>query len=140
MCQPLIFQKGVLTSIWSKLFEILPDAEHLLSLKPEELAGPLLVSLIDNRKNDKTVSANIIGYDNMEWEIGRSSYRIRNLNYPRGCRDDVLPTVLVKSHGATALRTFRSLVRIRSGWQILPMFVSRDASSMSACSWMFSPG
>ena len=25
------------------------------------------------------------------------------------------------------------------GWLILPMFVLRDASSMSACSWMFSP-
>ena len=35
--------------------------------------------------------------------------------------------------------TLRSLIRIRSGWLILPMFVLRDASSMSACSWMFSP-
>ena len=33
--------------IFSKLFEILPDAEQLLSLEPEELAGPLLVSLED---------------------------------------------------------------------------------------------
>ena len=27
--------------IFSKLFEILPDAEQLLNLEPEELAGPL---------------------------------------------------------------------------------------------------
>ena len=80
--------------MFSKLFEILPDAEDLLSLEPEELAGPLLVSLINNLKNnrgnDKTVSPNIIGYDNMEREINSSSHRIPNLNYPYGCRDDVL--------------------------------------------------
>ena len=46
----------------------------------------------------------------------------------------------MKSLGATALKTLRSLVRIRSGWLILPMFVSMDVSSMSACSWMFSLG
>ena len=32
-------------SIFPKLFEMLPDADHFLSLEPEELAGPLLVSL-----------------------------------------------------------------------------------------------
>ena len=73
---------------------MLPDAEDLLNLEPEELAGPLLVSLMDNLKNnrgnDKTVSPNIIGYDNMEREINRSSHRIPNLNYPYGCREDVL--------------------------------------------------
>ena len=31
--------------IFLKLFDILPDADSLLSLEPEELAGPLLVSL-----------------------------------------------------------------------------------------------
>lgn len=34
-----------MVDIFPKLFEILPDAEDLLSLEPEELAGPLLVSL-----------------------------------------------------------------------------------------------
>ena len=33
--------------MFSKLFEMLPDAEDLLNLEPEELAGPLLVSLED---------------------------------------------------------------------------------------------
>ena len=33
--------------MFSKLFEILPDAEQLLNLEPEQLAGPLLVSLED---------------------------------------------------------------------------------------------
>ena len=32
-------------SIFSNLLNMLPDADHLLSLKPEELAGPLLLSL-----------------------------------------------------------------------------------------------
>ncbi len=32
-------------TIFPKLFELLPDAGHLLSLQPEELAGPLLISL-----------------------------------------------------------------------------------------------
>ena len=31
--------------IFSKLFEMLPEADQLLSLEPEELAGPLLVAL-----------------------------------------------------------------------------------------------
>ena len=33
------------TQIFPKLFELLPDAEQLLNLQPEELAGPLLISL-----------------------------------------------------------------------------------------------
>ena len=33
--------------MFSKLFEMLPDVEQLLNLEPEELAGPLLVSLED---------------------------------------------------------------------------------------------
>ena len=32
-------------TIFPKLFELLPDADCLLSLQPEELAGPLLISL-----------------------------------------------------------------------------------------------
>ena len=34
-----------LQQIFPKLFELLPEADWLLSLKPEELAGPLLVAL-----------------------------------------------------------------------------------------------
>ena len=34
-----------LEQIFPKLFELLPDAGHLLRLQPEELAGPLLISL-----------------------------------------------------------------------------------------------
>ena len=74
--------------MFSKLFEILPDVEQLLSLEPEELAGPLLVSLEDR---DEIIPENIIGYDNIVWEIEEgSSRRNPNLNYPHGCREEVL--------------------------------------------------
>ena len=35
-------------------------------------------------------------------------------------------------------KTLRSLIRIRSGWLILPMFASRNVSSISRSSWMSS--
>ena len=74
--------------MWSKLFEMLPDAEHLLSLSAEELAGPLLVSLEDR---EQIKPNQVISYSNMRWEIEEgSSRRNPNLNYPPGIRDDVL--------------------------------------------------
>ena len=73
--------------IFSKLFEILPDAEHLLSLEPQVLAGPLLISL---ENSDNIRPENIIGYDKMEREINRSLRSNPNLNYPHGSRDKVL--------------------------------------------------
>ena len=73
--------------MFSKLFEILPDAKHLLTLEPEELAGPLLVSLENREKIDLQF---IIGYDRMAWEINRSALNIPNLNYPKGTREEVL--------------------------------------------------
>ena len=48
--------------MFSKLFEILPDAEHLLSLSAEELAGPLLGSLEDH---EQIKPNQIISYSNM---------------------------------------------------------------------------
>ena len=69
--------------IFSKLFEILPDAEHLLSLEPEDLAGPLLVSV---EGMEQINPEGIISYDIMEGVIERNSH----LRYPHGCRDKVL--------------------------------------------------
>ena len=69
--------------IFSKLFEILPDAESLLNLEPEELAGPLLISLGgDNLINPE----GFISYENMRQEIDSNS----QINYPNGCHEDVL--------------------------------------------------
>ena len=119
--------------MFSKLFEILPDAEDLLNLEPEELAGPLLVSLMDNLKNnrgnDKTVSPNIIGYDNMEREINSSSHRISNLNYPYGCREDVLFALMeawqyLFSEGYIALKP-QNLAGVRGAGTIPTYFVTR---------------
>ena len=42
------------------------------------------------------------------------------------------------NRGATCSKTLRSLIRIRSGWLILHTSVSKDTSSTSQCSWMFS--
>ena len=74
--------------IFSKLFDILPDAEQLLSLEPEELAGPLLMSLEDS---EQIKPNEVISYRSMKWEIEEgSSRRKTNLNYPYSLRDDVL--------------------------------------------------
>ena len=73
--------------IFSKLFEILPDAEYFLSLEPEELAGLLLVAL---EGRQEIIPEGIIGYDNMVREIDRTSHSNPHLNYPHGCREGVL--------------------------------------------------
>ena len=69
--------------MFRKLFEMLPEADTLLSLEPEELAGPLLASL-EGRKQINP--ENIIAYDFMEHEINRNSH----LKYPNECREEVL--------------------------------------------------
>ena len=69
--------------MFSKLFEMLPDAEHLLSLSAEELAGPLLVSL---ENKERTIPENVIAHNDMQYEIDRNSH----INYPNGCHEDVL--------------------------------------------------
>ena len=68
---------------FSNLFELLPDADHLLSLEPEELAGPLLISL---EYKEQITPENIIGYESMVREIDNKSH----LNYPDGSREEVL--------------------------------------------------
>lgn len=49
--------------IFQKLFEILPNADDLLSLEPEELAGPLLVSL---QGSDYISLFEVISYELLE--------------------------------------------------------------------------
>ena len=50
---------------FSKLFEILSDAEKLLSLEPEELAGPLLVCLVSLNDNQRMKPEGIISFSAM---------------------------------------------------------------------------
>ena len=69
--------------MFSKLFKILPDAEDLLNLEPEELAGPLLVSLQDTKQ---ILRDSVIAHNKMQRAIERNS----RVNYPYGCHEDVL--------------------------------------------------
>lgn len=75
--------------MFSKLFEMLPDAEDLLSLSAEELAGPLLVSL-ENREQinleDEITPKSIEG----EIENGINRNNLNFFNYPYKSHEGVL--------------------------------------------------
>ena len=66
---------------------MLPDAEQLLNLEPEELAGPLLISLEGIKQINPE---SLITYKKMGEEIKRSSPRNPQLIYPRVYDEDVL--------------------------------------------------
>lgn len=69
--------------IFPKLLEMLPDADHLLNLEPEELAGPLLVSL---EGSERINPEDIISHDPMSRAITGDLVE----KYPRSCHDDIL--------------------------------------------------
>ena len=74
--------------MFSKLFEILPDAEDLLNLESEELAGPLLVSLEGSEQINLEKE---ITHGSIDWEIKNGVNRNNpNLNYPYERREKVL--------------------------------------------------
>ena len=73
--------------MFSKLFELLPDAENLLSLQPTELAGPLLISLQEVHRIDPE---DLITYQNMRQEIDSNS----QINYPNEYHEDVLLVIM----------------------------------------------
>lgn len=78
---------------FNKLFELLPNAEHLLSLEPEELAGPLLVCLVSLNDNQCMKPEEIISSSAMKRTmetISDSNRKDRNLNYPYKSYDKVL--------------------------------------------------
>ena len=70
-------------SIFSNLLNMLPDADHLLSLKPEELAGPLLLSL---EGRERMTPTGVIEFEGLSAAIQEKS----DIKYPNGCHDDVL--------------------------------------------------
>ena len=74
-----------LEQIFPKLFELLPDAEHLLSLQPEELAGPLLISLDGS---DYIEPSEIISFDLMQLHF-RDQPKVRQ-KYPAEHDDKIL--------------------------------------------------
>jgi hypothetical protein len=67
---------------------MLPEAEDLLSLEPEELAGHLLLSL-GNYKDGINPRA-IIGCKSMSDQLIRTMPKDHHLKYPRERREDVL--------------------------------------------------
>ena len=70
-------------SFFSQLFDVIPDADILLSLEPQQLAGPLLVSLEDN----EWIKPNeVISHASMEYAIQGDLKQ----KYPYNCRDKVL--------------------------------------------------
>ena len=70
-------------SIFPKLFELLPSAEDLLNLEPEELAAPLLMSL----ESSQTVTPEtIISHERMKYAIHGDLEQ----KYPYKSRDEVL--------------------------------------------------
>ena len=72
--------------IFLKLFDRLPDADSLLRLEPEELAGHLLVSLEDSQN---IILENVISFDLMSisFEGGRREMRQK---YPPKHDDEIL--------------------------------------------------
>ena len=69
--------------LFRKLFEMLPEADTLLSLEPEDLAGPLLISL----DGSQTITPEgIISHDSMKYAIQGDLER----TYPYKCRNEVL--------------------------------------------------
>ena len=74
-------------SMFSKLFGLLPDAEQLLSLQPEELAGPLLISLEGLPQIDPV---GLISDNQMSLEIDSNP----QIKYPNGCHEDVLLVIM----------------------------------------------
>ena len=111
---------------YSKLLAMLPDAEHLLSLEPEELAGSLLLSLEGSKK---IKIADLIDGKQLLHEIESRS----NIKYLEGCLDDVLYVLMealqwLKSEGFVARRP-ANLVGDRNLWG-WTHFVTRRGKSI----------
>lgn len=70
-------------SIFPKLFEMLPNADDLLSLEPEELAGPLLISL---EGSQAITPETIISHEDMKYYIRGDLEQ----KYPFKSRNEVL--------------------------------------------------
>ncbi len=118
--------------IFKKLFELLPNAEHLLSLEPEELAGPLLLSLLSLDGTKSMRPEGIISYQAMSSvldNISESKKKDLNLNYPPEYQDKVLFALMeawqwLQREGFVAPSP-TSLSSIRSARTITTYFITR---------------
>ena len=116
--------------IFLKLFDILPDADSLLSLEPEELAGPLLVSL----EGSQDISPeNVISHHLMSisFEGGRRQMRQQ---YPPKHDDEILFALMeawqwLEREGFIALKPTQ-LSRQTSAGMLTTYFVTRRGKTI----------
>lgn len=76
--------------IFPKLFKMLPDANDLLSLEPEELAGPLLISL---EGSQSIILNSLISFKSMLGEVQRGSHGKEISGYSEHC-DEILKALM----------------------------------------------
>ena len=118
--------------IFFKLFELLPDAEHLLSLEPEELAGPLLISLASLDDHQPIRPEGIISFGAMSSVMNHRSNQMKAdllHRYPPESHDEVLFALMeawqwLQREGFVALCP-TSLSSITSAGTITTYFVTR---------------
>ena len=116
--------------IFLKLFDILPDVDSLLSLEPEELAGPLLVSL----EGSQDISPeNVISHHLMliSFEGGRRQMRQQ---YPPKHDDEILFALMeawqwLEREGFIALKPTQ-LSRQTSAGMLTTYFVTRRGKTI----------
>ena len=117
--------------MFRKLFEILPDADSLLRLEPEELAGPLLVSL----DGDQHINpGSTISFESMKRSLEIMSREVRQ-EYPLARGDDILFRLMeawqwLKNEGLVAPRP-TSLSRERVMDAPIKYFVTRRGQKIT---------
>ena len=116
--------------IFLKLFDILPDADSLLSLEPEELAGPLLVSL----EGSQDISPeNVISHGLLSrfFDGGRRQMRQQ---YPREHDDEILFALMeawqwLEREGFIALKPTQLSGQTSAG-MLIEYFVTRRGKTI----------
>ena len=123
---------------FNKLFELLPNAEHLLSLEPEELAGPLLLSLLSLNGTQSMRPEGIISFSAMSSvlkNMSDSKKKDLDLNYPTECYDDVVFALMEAWQclvcGGLAATNPTSLTTSRSAGTIGEYFVTRRGKKIN---------
>ena len=115
--------------MFPKLLEMLPDADSLLSLEPEELAGPLLVSLEGNQNLDL---GSTISHRHLSWSF-EAKTELRQ-KYPPKHDDEILFRLMeawqwLKNEGFVAPRP-TDLSRERVSDAPIKYFVTRRGKTI----------
>jgi uncharacterized protein (TIGR02391 family) len=115
--------------MFPKLLEMLPDADSLLSLEPEELAGPLLVSL---EGREDIILENVISFNSMSRSF-ETKTELRQ-KYPPRHDDEILFALMeawqwLEREGFVAPRP-TDLSRERSVGMVTTYFVTRRGQTI----------